>query len=257
MPTSTSRPSSRRFWPCGVSGASVPIAIRTPASTARRTFAMCTSTTAGPSPAPRSGTGRPPSAAVMTARAAPRVGTSQVPRSSISSMPSSSRKMPCSMDRIPARTAFTIPCAGLGMGHHEDAGCGRLLHQHVELARPEMRVPRVVARAQHAAGRGDLDDVGAHPMQLADLAAHLVRAIHTPDGMPGVTGESGALTPDTSQSSPCPPVWLTIVRLIWIREPGKRPSSRACLTPRSAPAASRTNVMPARSDWPRLRAASK
>ena len=78
-----------------------------------------------------------------------------------------------------------------------------------------------------------------------------------PDGMPGVTGVRGAWTPDTSQSSLWPPVWLTIVRLSWIREPGKSPSSRACLTPRSAPAASRTNVTPPRSVRPRFRAASK
>ena len=39
------------------------------------------------------------------------VGTSQVPRSSISSIPSSSRNVPCSIERTPARTARLMPSA--------------------------------------------------------------------------------------------------------------------------------------------------
>ena len=39
------------------------------------------------------------------------VGTSHVPRSSMSSTPSSSRYVPCSMDRTPARTARLTPSA--------------------------------------------------------------------------------------------------------------------------------------------------
>jgi hypothetical protein len=79
------------------------------------------------------------------------------------------------LDRADARPhGVPDPVGGLGVGHDEDPGGGRLLHEHVELGRPQMRVARIVARRQDAARGGDLDHVGAHAVQLADLAAHLV-----------------------------------------------------------------------------------
>ena len=67
------------------------------------------------------------------------------------------------------------PVRALGVGHDEHPGGGRLLDERVELGRPEVGVARVVPRRQDAAGRRDLDHVRAHPVQLADLPADLVR----------------------------------------------------------------------------------
>jgi hypothetical protein len=51
--------------------------------------------------------------------------------------------------------------------------------------------------------------------------------------------------PDGIQPSPWPPVVESAVMLICMRGPATTPSSTACLTPKSAPPASRTVVMPA------------
>ena len=64
-----------------------------------------------PSPRGSWGMGSPASAAAITARGACSVGTSQAPFWSISSMASSSRKMPCSMERTPLRSAALMPAA--------------------------------------------------------------------------------------------------------------------------------------------------
>ncbi|MNV88787.1 hypothetical protein D3C71_1830210 [compost metagenome] len=52
----------------------------------------------------------PLSALAMMLRTAAMVGTRYVWASSISRRQSSSMKMPCSMESMPARTAFRMPC---------------------------------------------------------------------------------------------------------------------------------------------------
>ena len=70
------------------------------------------------------------------------------------------------------------PVGALGVGHDEHAGRGRLRDHHVELVGPEMGVARIVAGREDATRGRDLDDVRAHPMQLADLAPDLVGPVH-------------------------------------------------------------------------------
>ena len=190
------------------------------------------------------GTRRRPRAASITACGATSVGTSHVPRSSMSSIPSSSRKIPCSIERMPARTAFLIPSARLGVGHHEHPGRGRLGHEHVQLVGPEVRVGGVVAGREHAARGRHLDHVRAHPVQLADLAPHLVGAVDDPRRHARIRRQRAARGRRTRASRPpWPPVWLIIARLICIRGPSISPSASACWMPRSAPPASRTEVI--------------
>jgi hypothetical protein len=91
MPPLAISSSSARFLPWGVTPLSVPMATLTPAATARRKESAWASDT---SPALRraaSGSGTPASAAASTPRGATRVGTSQAPRASSSSIASSSR----------------------------------------------------------------------------------------------------------------------------------------------------------------------
>ena len=88
----------------------------------------------------------PASPASMTACGATRVGTSHVPRSSMSSIPSSSRKIPCSIERMPARTAFLIPSAAWAWAITNIPAAVASVDQHVQLLGPEVRVGGVVAR---------------------------------------------------------------------------------------------------------------
>ena len=68
---------------------------------------------------------------------------------------------------------------------------------------------------------------------------------HRPVGNPGYpTPQSAEVAPLGSHGSLCPPVWLSIVTAIRIRGPGITPSSTARFSPRSAPPASRTVVIP-------------
>ncbi len=91
MPTSTMSASSRRFWPWGVTPESVPMATLTPASMARRTAARWMSMTSVALRTLAAGMAAPAATASRTPCGATSVGTSQVPRSSIISMASSSR----------------------------------------------------------------------------------------------------------------------------------------------------------------------
>src|SRR3954468_9652283 len=176
--------SSPRLVPCGPTPVSVPIAMRTPASAARATEASCTFWTATALASIASGSDAPPATASRTARGADSVGTSQVPRSSMRSIASSSRKMPCSIERIPARTAALMPavlcaCAitatpaasASSTRTSSSAGgeCGG--------GGAEGRVLRVVAGGEDAAAGGHLEHVGAGAQQLPDGAAHLVRPV--------------------------------------------------------------------------------
>ena len=69
------------------------------------------------------------------------------------------------------------PVGALGVGHDEHPCCGGLLDERLELGRAEMGLARVVTRREHAARGRDLDDVGARPAQLANLAPDLVNAV--------------------------------------------------------------------------------
>ena len=67
---------------------------------------------------------------------------------------------------------------------------------------------------------------------------------------------NGTWAPDGYQSSPWPPVWLSMTIEIWSRGPAIVPSATASLIPRSAPPASRTDVIPTASVFWRFFAAS-
>ena len=83
------------------------------------------------------------------------------------------------IDRTDARAHGVLDALGaLRVCHHPPAVRGCFRDQGFELVGPEVGMPRVVARREHAATRGHLDDVGAVPDQLADLPAHLDRAVH-------------------------------------------------------------------------------
>src|ERR1022692_3110762 len=98
-----------------------------------------------------------------------------------------------------------------------------------------------------------LDDVGAGADDLAHPLAHLLG----PVDRPGCGVRRKVVTPDGSQPSPWPPVWLSALIEICSRGPSTRPSATARCTPRSAPPASRTVVMPQSSVAARLAAAWK
>ena len=91
IPPASISGSSRRFWPCGPTPLSVPMAILTPAATARENESLCAAMTSRALAATPSGSWLPCPAASSTAMGAISVGTSQVPAASIMSMASSSR----------------------------------------------------------------------------------------------------------------------------------------------------------------------
>lgn len=100
MPRSTSATISWAPRPCGIAGASVPTAIRTPAFVALATTERaCGNTSAAL--ARSSGAARDTSMPSISAV----VGTRKVPRSAISAMVSSSSRKPCSMQSMPTSTA--------------------------------------------------------------------------------------------------------------------------------------------------------
>ncbi len=111
IPASTMSASSRRLLPCGATPESVPIATFTPAAMARATASLWMSMSSIALRRLAGGIAAPAAAASSTPWGATRVGTSHVPRSSIISIASSSRKIPCSMLRMPARTADLMPGA--------------------------------------------------------------------------------------------------------------------------------------------------
>jgi len=62
----------------------------------------------------------------------------------------------------------------LGVRHDPPPGRGRFGHDRLELVQPEVGVARVVARREHPARAGDLDDVRPIAEQLPDLLADLL-----------------------------------------------------------------------------------
>ena len=135
--------------------------------------------------------------------------------------------MPCSIERMPARTAFLMPSAPWAWAITQMPGRGRLLDERLELDRPEVGVARVVARREHAAAGRDLDHVGAHPDELADLAPDLVRTVDDARRPAGCAIMNGTWAPDGYQSSPWPPVWLSIDE----RDLHPRPGDQALARP--------------------------
>ena len=192
----------------------------------------------------------------MTPCGATRVGTSHVPRASIRSIASASRKIPCSIERIPARTAFLIPSAPWAWAMTNIpaavASATRTSSSSGEkwawagLSRAESTPPDVATLITSA----------PVPVQLADLAAHLVGSVDDARGQPGIRRGERHVDAGREPVVPWPPVWLSIAMLICMRGPTMRPSSNACCIPRSAPLASRTEVIPARRVRPRFFSAS-
>ena len=155
-------------------------------------------------------------------------------------MPSSSRKMPCSIDRMPARMAFLMPSvawacaitkmpAAVASSTSTCSSAGRRCAW-VGLSRGESTPPDVATLMTSAPCRTSVRTT----RRISSGPSTRV------SGRPGMREKMSASMPDGSQPSPCPPVWLIIRRLSWMRGPRISPSSRARRMPRSAPPASRT-----------------
>ena len=164
--------------------------------------------------------------------------------------------MPCSIERTPARTALLIPSV--------DWACDITQS-------PAARASETIASISSTSKPGccGLSVGDRTPPDVAILitsapartSSRTFRRISSGPstievGTPGYAGKISACAPEGSQPSPCPPVWLSIVIEIWTRGPRTIPSSSARLTPRSAPPASRTVVMPMRRVESRFRIAS-
>ena len=105
-----------------------------------------------------------------------------------------------------------------------------LLDEHGQLGVPEVTVARVVPGDSTPPLVAHLDHVGAGPDELADLAGASPRPVDDRGAAARVGDEEdGTSAPQTSQSSPWPPVWLSIVIEISIRGPGTIPLAWAVL----------------------------
>ena len=180
MPRCTSAHSSFQFCPCGMAGASVPVAIFAPASIRRAIVFLAIGKTSAAF-ACSSG------AAFDTSMPSERydVGTMNVPRSSASSCVSSLMSDACSMQSMPASIAALIPwspcaCAATRMpapmGFVDD--------------RPQLLVgvvlrTRGAGERHHAARRAHLDLRGA----VLDLVAHRPADLADPVGDPLFDGQ--------------------------------------------------------------------
>ena len=106
--------------------------------------------------------------------------TSQVPCSTIIAIPSSSIRLPCSIESTPARTAFLIPWAPWAWAATLRPAAWRLLDRGAELLDGELRCAGRVAPRQHPADGVDLDHVDAVLELRPDDVAHLVGAVGDP-----------------------------------------------------------------------------
>ena len=103
--------------------------------------------------------------------------TSQVPCLSINWMPSSSIRLPCSIESTPATHGILDPLGAVGMRGDLAAGGMGLLDRRAQLFDRELRRPRRVA-PRHDAARGvDLDHVDAVLDLRPDDVPHLVDAV--------------------------------------------------------------------------------
>ncbi len=161
------------------------------------------------------------------------------------------------MDRMPARTAFLIP----------SAPCACAITASPAASASSTSTASSAGRKCGCRGssRGDSTPPLVATLSTSAPARTSVRTTRRtssgpsqmPLGRPGVGGSSGVSAPHTCQSSACPPVWLIIASEICMRGPRTSPDRTASATPRSAPAASRTEVMPRARVRRRLRTASK
>ena len=165
--------------------------------------------------------------------------------------------MPCSIERMPARMAFLMPsvawaCAMTSRppalaSATQARSSSRLKWACLGLSRGESTPPEVQTLITSAPARRSsrtLRRISSTPSTM-------------PQGSPGWGVNRFTRCPLGIQPSVCPPVWPSTATAIRRRGPETRPSSTACLTPRSAPPASRTVVMPRSSVRSRLRAAAK
>ena len=121
-PPSTMSLNSRAFWPCGYTPASVPRAMRMPAFTARANVARMTGAAWRALVTAHSGN-RPLSACSRIVSPARRVGTRKQFFSFMRRMPSSSMKVPCSIEATPARIAALMPSAPWAWLHTRRPRC--------------------------------------------------------------------------------------------------------------------------------------
>ena len=153
--------------------------------------------------------------------------------------------MPCSIERIPLRIAALIPSV---------AWAWAITNRPAAVASSTSTASSASRKwPWRGSSRGD-----STPPLVATLitsapartSSRTLRRISSGpstivSGRPGWANEEpGMWAPQTCQSSPCPPVWLSIEIEICMRGPAIIPRCWAVLMPRSEPPASRTVVMP-------------
>lgn len=230
--------SSRNTSVCGRTGLSVPMATGTPAARASRTAWRCAS-------------GAPGGASSGALWLVDRVGTSQAPASAMAAAAASSRYVPCSTLRTPARAAASIaraPCAW-AITPRPPSRCASSTSAWNSASvictsctpRPRASEPEAVTLIQSASAR--------------TIRRTTARAssgpLNTGSGIAGSPKKSTG--PERmSQWSPMPPVVHTCRSDTSTSGPSIQPRSTAIRTPASAPQASRIVVTPRRSRSARI-----
>jgi hypothetical protein len=152
--------------------------------------------------------------------------------------------MPCSIERTPFRTATLMP----------SAACACAITVMPAAAASATIMATSSSRKCPCRGSSRADStpplvatlITSAPARISSRTTRRTSSgpSTTVSGRPGWGWTSGTEQPDGNQPSPCPPVWLSMLTAICTRGPGTSPSATACFTPRSAPPASRTVVIP-------------
>ena len=167
-----------------------------------------------------------------------------MPRSTIMAAPSSSRYVPWSIERTPARTARLMPSAPWACDITQVPRSAA-----VRTIAPTSSWEKFGSFGSSVGEKNPPDDAILTTSAPARITSRTFRVTpsmpsQTPDGIPGYTTPHGLAPPLGSHGSLCPPVIDSIVRLTCMRGPANVPSSTAIRSPASAPEASRTVVIP-------------
>ncbi len=153
--------------------------------------------------------------------------------------------MPCSIDSMPASTAFLMPCVA--------CACDMTV---LPAAWASYTIAAISSGENPVAvgsSFGDITPPDVMVLMTSAPARSISRVARRTSSTPSTTpfGRSGSpvqvFTPDGIRESPCPPVCDSAPTAIRIRGPGKSPRSTASFTPRVVMPASRTVVKPASS----------